>query len=92
VGNLEAAINSLLQFLRQFGVVVAALLTEFEYWLRNQLQQLGVPHTLQTVILLGVAVLLVVGALRLFAGLIRLAVVLILVLVVIHLVIPVIHG
>jgi Flp pilus assembly protein TadB len=92
VGNLQGAINSLLQFLRQFSVMIANLLTEFEFWLRDQLRGLGVPHTLQTVILLGVAVLLVVGALRLLGGLIRVVVVLLLVLLVIHLVMPVIQG
>jgi hypothetical protein len=91
VGNLESAINSLLRFLRQLSVVIANLLTQFEYWLRERLQDIGLPHTLQTAILLGVAVLLVLGALRLFAGLIRVAVVLILMLLVIHLVMPVIQ-
>jgi hypothetical protein len=92
VGNLQSATNRLLQFLRQLSVLIANLLTDFEYWLRDQLQGLGVPHSVQTAILLAVAVLLVVGAVRLFAGLIRLAVVLILVLLVIHLVMPVIQG
>jgi hypothetical protein len=92
VGNLQTAIDTFLQFLRQIGVVIAAVLTDFEFWLRDQLQSLGVPHTIQTVILLGVAVLLVAGALRLFGGLIRIVVVLILVLVVIHVVMPVLHG
>jgi hypothetical protein len=92
VGNLQSAINSLLQFLKQFSVVIANLLMQLEYWLRRQLQDIGVPHTLQTVILLGVAVLLVVGALRLFAGLLRVAVVLILILLVIHLVMPVVQN
>ena len=92
MGNLQSAINSLLQFLKQFNVVIANLLMHLEYWLRRQLQDIGVPHTLQTVILLGVAVLLVVGALRLFAGLLRVAVVLILILLVIHLVMPVVQN
>ena len=91
MGNLESAINSLLRFLRQLSVVIANLLTQFEYWLHERLQDIGLPHTLQTAILLGVAVLLVLGALRLFAGLIRVAVVLILMLLVIHLVMPVIQ-
>jgi hypothetical protein len=92
LGNLQTAIGTFLQFLKQIGLVIATALTDFEFWLRDQLQAIGVPHTLQTVILLGVAVLLVAGALRLFGGLIRVVVVLILVLVVIHVVMPVLHG
>jgi hypothetical protein len=92
VGNLEAAINTLLQLLKQFGVAIAALLTEFELWLRGQLRQLGVPHSIQTVILIAVAAFLVVGAVRLFGGLIRVAVVLILILLAIHLVLPISQG
>lgn len=91
MGNLQSATDALLQFLKQVGLIAVGLLTQFESWLRDQLQSLGVPHTLQSVILIGVAVLLVLGALRLFAGLIRIAVVLVLVLVVLHLVLPVLH-
>ncbi len=89
--NLQSAINALIQFLTKFGTIVMSLLTEFEYWLRDQLQHLGVPHDLQSIILIAVAVLLVLGALRLFAGLIRVVVVLILVLIVLHLVLPIVH-
>jgi hypothetical protein len=92
VGNLQTAIDTLLKLLIQFGVAVAAILTEFELLLRGELQLLGVPHTIQTLILLAVAALLVLGSLRLFGGLIRIAVVLILVLIAIHIVMPVIQG
>jgi hypothetical protein len=92
VGNLEHAINTLLDLLKQFGLAIAALLAALELWLRGELQHLGVPHTLQTVILLGVAAILVLGSLRLFGGLVRVAVVLILVLIAIHIVMPVIQG
>jgi hypothetical protein len=92
VGNLQTAIDTLLKLLIQFGVAVAAILTEFELLLRGELQLLGVPHTVQTLILLAVAALLVLGSLRLFGGLIRIAVVLILVLIAIHIVMPVVQG
>lgn len=92
MGNLQTAINSLLGLLTQFGLAVAAILTELELWLRGELQQLGVPHALQTLILLAVAAALVVGSLQLFGGLIRIAVVLILLLIALHIVMPVIQG
>ncbi len=76
----------------QFGLAVAAILTELELWLRGELRQLGVPQTAQTLVLLVVAALLVLGAWRLFGGLIRLAVVLVLLLIAIHIVMPVIRG
>ena len=62
-------------------MAVAAILTEFEFWLRGELQQLGVPHALQTLTLLAVAAVLVVGSLQLLGGLIRIAVVVILLLI-----------
>jgi hypothetical protein len=92
VGNLENAIDALLNLLKQFGLAVAAILTSLELWLRSELQQLGVPHAFQTLILLVVAAILVLGSLRLFGGLIRVAVVLILLLIAIHIVLPVIQG
>jgi hypothetical protein len=92
VGNLQNAIDALLQVFRQLGDAVVGLLTALELWLRGQLQQLGVPHTVQTLILLAVAVLLVLGTLRLFGGLIRVVVVLILLLIAIHIMMPVIQG
>lgn len=92
MGQIETAIDSLLKLLTQFGVAVAAVLTAFELWLRHLLEQLGVPHTLQTVLLLAVAAVLVLGSLRLFGGLIRIAVVLILLLIAIHIVLPVVQG
>jgi hypothetical protein len=92
LGNLLNAVDALLKLLIQFGLAVAAILTALELWLRGELQQLGVPHTVQTLILLVVAVMLVLGSWRLFAGMIRVAVVLILLLIAIHIVIPVIRG
>jgi hypothetical protein len=92
VANLQNAVDTLLRLLTQFGLVVAAALTELELWIRGQLQQLGLPHSVQTVLLLAVAAVLVLGALRLFGGVIRIAVVLLLLLLAIHIVMPVIQG
>jgi hypothetical protein len=92
VSELQTAIGTLLRVLTQFGLAVAALLTAFEIWLRGVLQQLGVPHVLQTVLLLAVAAVLVLGSLRLFGGIIRVGVVLILLLIAIHIIMPVVQG
>jgi hypothetical protein len=92
MGEFQDATNALLRALSQLAALAGSLLTAFEVWLRDRLQAVGVPHTLQTAILIGVTVLLVLGALRLFAGLVRVAIVLILVLLVLHLVLPVIQG
>jgi hypothetical protein len=46
---------------------------------------------LQTIILLAVAVILILGALKLFGGLIRVAVVLVLLLIAIHVLMPILH-
>lgn len=92
MSQFQTAIDTLLRLLTEFGVAVASILTGFELWLRGVLEQIGVPHTLQTVVLLAVAVVLVLGSLRLFGGLIRIAVILILLLIAIHIVMPVVHG
>jgi hypothetical protein len=92
VENLQSTINALLKLLTQFGLALAAILTGLELWLRGELRQLGVPQAAQTLILLVVAVLLILGSLRLFGGLIRVAAVLILMLIAIHILLPVIQG
>jgi hypothetical protein len=92
VEKLQTIIDTLLQLLTRFGLAIAALLTGLELWLRRELQDLGVPHEVQTLVLVVVAVLLILGSLRLFGGLIRIAAVLILVLIAIHIVMPVIQG
>ncbi len=92
MATLQNAIDTLLGLLTQFGVLVAAGLTELELWVRGQLQQFGLPHVVQTVLLTAVAAVLALGAVRLFGGVIRVAVVLVLLLVAIHVVMPVIQG
>ena len=68
VGNLQNAIDTLLGLLTQFGLAVAAGLTELELWLRGELQQFGLPHAVQTVILTAVAAVLALGPCGCSAG------------------------
>ena len=87
--SLTRFINSLLQLLIQIGDVLFNVLITIETWVRGQLAGLGLSSQIQTVIMIVVAVLLIVGSLRLFGGLLRIALVLILVLIAIHIILPV---
>ncbi|MDR3538457.1 MAG: hypothetical protein P4L71_18320 [Acetobacteraceae bacterium] len=82
------AIESLLHLIVMLGDLVVAGILAVELWVRGQLQALGVPHTMQTVVLVVIAVLLIVAALRLFGGLVRVAVILVLLLIAIHTLLP----
>lgn len=89
VDSFKHVINSLLHLLTQFGDIIVGWIVIIEDALRGQLMQLGVAPQLQTVILLAVAVLLILGALKLFGGLIRIAVVLVLILIALHMLMPI---
>jgi hypothetical protein len=91
VDSFTHVIKSLLQLLIQLGNLIVAGIVIIEVWLRGQLTQFGLPHNIQTVILLVLAAVLIIGALRLFGGLIRLAVVLVLILIAVHIVIPLVQ-
>jgi hypothetical protein len=84
-------VRRLLDLLIELGNIIVAALITVEVWLRAQLTQLGLPPPIQTVILIAVAALLVIGSLRLFGGLIRVAVVLVLILIAIHVALPVLQ-
>jgi hypothetical protein len=91
VDSFTHVVNSLLQLLIDLGNLIVAGITAVELWLRGLLTQAGVPADIQTVILLAVAVVLIVGSLRLFGGLIRVAIVLVLILIAIHIVMPLVQ-
>jgi len=86
---LTHAIRALLQLLIELGSLILAGIVAIELWLRAQLTLLGLPASIQTVLLVALAAALILAALRLFGGLIRVAVVLILLLVAIHVLLPV---
>ncbi len=88
MGDFHPAVNALLQFLQQLIILAANALTALNSWLRDQMDLLGVPTTIQTLIILAVSVFLIIGALRVLGGLIRVGAVLILVLVAIHFLMP----
>jgi hypothetical protein len=91
VESFTRAIDALLKLLVQLGSLVLAGIVAVELWLRAQFALLGLPPTIQTILLIVMAVLLILVALRLFGGLIRVAVVLFLLLVVIHVLLPIIQ-
>lgn len=84
-------VRSLLDLLIALGNIIVAALITVEVWLRAQLTHFGLPPPVQTVILIAVAALLVIGSLRLFGGLIRVAVVLVLILIAIHIALPILQ-
>lgn len=88
MANLEAAVEAIIQLLRQFSVSAGLILLQFERFLRSQLDQLGVPEIAQTMILVGMAAALILWALHLFGGLFRIGVVLVLLLIAVHVVVP----
>jgi hypothetical protein len=91
VDSFTHIINNLLQFLIRLGDLIVGVIVTIELWLRAQLMQLGVAPPLQTIILIALAAVLILGSLRLFGGLIRVAVVLILILIAIHILMPVLQ-
>jgi hypothetical protein len=91
VDSFTHVINNLLQFLIRLGDLIVGVIVTIELWLRAQLMQLGVAPPVQTVILIALAAVLILGSLRLFGGLIRVAVVLILILIAIHILMPVLQ-
>ena len=85
-------VNELLHFVVQLGNLLMSAILAIELWIRGALSQAGLPPAVQTVLMLAVAALLIIGSLRLFGGLIRVAVVLLLLLVAIHIVLPVLPA
>jgi len=90
--KLTEALNNLLALVISLGNLIVEAIVAIELWLRAQLGTAGVPPAVQTIILVALALLLVVGAFRLFGGLVRVAVVIVLALIVIHILMPVLHA
>jgi hypothetical protein len=84
------ALETLLQLFVRLGDLIVAAIVAVELWLRTLLGQLGVPSSIQSVLLIALAIILVLGALRLFGGVIRIAIILFLLLIAIHALAPVI--
>ena len=90
--QVDNAINSLLLLFRSATNAVLAGLAAVEQWLRVQLTGLGIAPTIQTVIMLAVAVLLILLVLRVFGGVIRVLLVVFLILLALHVVLPLAHA
>jgi hypothetical protein len=89
--SLSQTLDALLQLITRLGDLVVLGLAAAEAWLRAQLTLLGVAPTIQTVLLLALAFLLILSALRWFGGLIRVAVILVLLLFGFHALLPLIQ-
>ena len=71
--------------------LVLSALGVVELWLRARMAQVGVPHGLQTIVLILVAVLFLVAALRLFGGVLRVLLIVFLLLLALHILAPGLH-
>jgi hypothetical protein len=89
VDSFTDVINSLIQLLIKIGNLAVNGLVAIELWTREQLALLGLSPQLQTVVMLVLAVVLILGAFRLFGGLVRVAFVVVLILVAIHIMLPI---
>ncbi len=90
--RVDQAISKLLALIRSLVDLVLSGLAAIEMWLRGQLAGLGVAPSIQTIILIAVAVVLIAVTLRLFGGVLRAVVVTFLVLLALHTLIPVFTG
>lgn len=82
-------VRSLLQLLIQLANIIVTAVLTIELWLRAHLVYFGLPPVVQTVIMVALAALLILGSLRLFGGLIRTIMVLVLILIALHILLPV---
>lgn len=90
--NVKHLVDTLLHLVVRIGHLLVSAIIAIELWIRNELSHAGLPPALQTVLMLAVAGLLILGALRLFGGLVRIAVVLLVVLIAIHIILPVLPA
>ena len=87
--SLTNFLSSLLELLLQLGNILLQGLIILETWIRDQLATFGLPPAIQTAIMIGIAVILILTTLRFFGGLVRAVVVLVLLLIAIHILIPI---
>ncbi len=90
--NVHTATTALLEFIRNAGLIAAQFLSRLEFLLRDQLLALGLPRLAQTLILIAVTAILVLGTFRLFIGLLRIGALVILLLIASRLVIALAQG
>jgi hypothetical protein len=92
VSNVQTTADNLLALLLRLAVAVGDMFAAMEVWLRGALEVSGVPHSLQTVILVAVPVLLGLAVMRVFDGLIRVFIVLLLLAIALHIIIPALQS
>jgi hypothetical protein len=85
---VDQALQTLTYWLRAFLGVLIGLFAIIENFLHNIMSQIGIPANFQSLLILVVAVLFIVGVLRAFGGVIRLLLVVFLILLVLHILLP----
>ena len=88
--NLQHVLTTLLRVSVELGYILLNTLVNIEEWTRDRLGQFGLSANVQTAIMIGVALGLILVALRLFGGLIRFIVIVALLLIAVHILLPVI--
>ena len=90
--SVHQVVNAFLNLLVGLLDLALGWLAALETWLRIQLTQLGVAQSIQTIILIAVAVLFLLAALRLMGGVIRVIVLIFLILLIVHILAPGFHA
>jgi TRAP-type uncharacterized transport system fused permease subunit len=81
---LDHIAHALLALLMGLVAIVLSALGYIENALGHAMSQMGLPHTVQTVLGIFVAVLILVAALRLFGGFIRVVLIVVVLALVVH--------
>ncbi len=92
MNGFSGLIGGLLTLLANIAEIILAAIVAVELWLRSALRLLGAPPLVQTIVLIALAIVLILGSIRLFSGIIRIGVVLVLILIVMHIIMPVVSG
>ena len=92
MNGFSGLIGGLLTLLANIAEIILAAIVAVELWLRSALRLLGAPPLVQTIVLIALGIVLILGSIRLFSGIIRIGVVLVLILIVMHIIMPVVSG
>lgn len=84
-------VASFLGFVAALADLLLAAMATADHWVRQVLTALGVGNSVQTIILILVAFLVLLAALRLMGGIVRVLIVVLIVLFAVHLLLPTLH-
>ena len=88
MGDLTRVVDEIVRLLIRLGGSILEAVQAVETSLRVQLSAMGVPPTIQTIILVGASIGIILLALRVFGGLLRFFVIVVLILLAMKLLLP----